>query len=324
MFSKLMGEKVGAAQGLDQGGGHARCRTLTSDPATAGDPMAARVPDAATFVAAHQAGAVALGRRLADLIDDPGTFLAVLAAGLPALVDPAHQAMVASVSPGTDGTFAVRGPLREAVVRPVRRALREGSSASALWLAEALAGAGHRDVRLFALPCLRRSLPEDPEQSWQLLRRMAPAPRTGSRWTASRRCRRWACSPRRSAGRSSSSSSTRRVPSSDASWAPRSPRCRTGCPGAACRGRRDGPARAGPHRPAHGRCRRGRPEGALVGPAQLDALRAAGHRRAAAGRDRHRRARRRRRARVGHPRCAVPPAARAGRQPPRPTGGPAA
>jgi 3-methyladenine DNA glycosylase AlkD len=143
------------------------------EPVAADDPVAARLPDAATFVAAHQPGALALGRRLADLVDDPGTFVADLEAGLPALVDPAYQAMVASVSPGTDGTFAVRGPLREAVMRPVRGALREGSSASALWLAQALAEAGHRDLRLYALPCLRRSLPEDPEQAWQLLRRMA-------------------------------------------------------------------------------------------------------------------------------------------------------
>jgi hypothetical protein len=66
----------------------------------------------------------------------------------------------------------VRGPLVEIVLRPIRGALRDGSSASALWLAHHLAGAEQRDVRLFALPCLRRALPEDPEQAWQLMRRM--------------------------------------------------------------------------------------------------------------------------------------------------------
>jgi hypothetical protein len=124
-------------------------------------------------VAVHTSGASALGHRLAELIDEPEAFLAALEAGLPGLADRAHQELVASVSPGTDGTFALRGPLREAVMQPVRRALREGSSASAVWLAQALASAGHRDLRLYALSCLRRSLSEDPEQSWQLMRRMA-------------------------------------------------------------------------------------------------------------------------------------------------------
>jgi hypothetical protein len=62
--------------------------------------------------------------------------------------------------------------VREALLRPIRRALRQGSSASALYLAQRLVGAEHRDLRLYALPCLRRSLPDDPERSWQLLRRM--------------------------------------------------------------------------------------------------------------------------------------------------------
>jgi hypothetical protein len=59
------------------------------------------------------------------------------------------------------------------VVRPLRAALRHGSSGSALYLAQRLAATGRRDLRLYALPCLRRSLPEDPERSWQLLRGMA-------------------------------------------------------------------------------------------------------------------------------------------------------
>ncbi len=46
------------------------------------------------------------------------------------------------------------------------------SSIPALQLAQHLVEAEDRDLRLFALPCLRRSLAQDPEQTWQLLRRM--------------------------------------------------------------------------------------------------------------------------------------------------------
>lgn len=117
--------------------------------------------------------AAALGRRLSGLIDDPEAFLATLTTGLPELADAAYRTQAETVSPGIRAVYAVRGPTREALMRPLRRALRQGSSASALWLAQRLAAADHRDLRLYVLPCLRRSLPEDPEQSWQLLRRMA-------------------------------------------------------------------------------------------------------------------------------------------------------
>jgi hypothetical protein len=125
------------------------------------------------FAAAHHDAATALGHRLADLIDDPEVFTETLAGGLAGLSEPAYRAMVEAVSPEISADYAVRGPLREAVARPLRAALRHGSSGSALYLAQRLAASGHRDLRLYALPCLRRSLPEDPERSWQLLRGMA-------------------------------------------------------------------------------------------------------------------------------------------------------
>lgn len=127
----------------------------------------------AAFAAAHHDAATALGHRLADLVDDPEVFTETLAGGLAGLSDPAYRAMVEAVSPAISADYAVRGPLREAMARPVRAALRHGSSGSALYLAQRLAASGHRDLRLYALPCLRRSLPEDPERSWQLLRGMA-------------------------------------------------------------------------------------------------------------------------------------------------------
>jgi 3-methyladenine DNA glycosylase AlkD len=117
--------------------------------------------------------AAQLGHRLAGLVDDPDAFLETLQDGIGALADPEYRALTERVSPGVESTFALRGPVREALLRPVRRALSQGSSASALYLAQRLAGADDRDLRLYALPCLRRSLHDDPERSWQLLRRMA-------------------------------------------------------------------------------------------------------------------------------------------------------
>lgn len=125
------------------------------------------------FVAAHRDAALALGERLADLIHEPEAFLACLRDGLTSLADPEFSRMTELVSPGTPSRYSVRGPLLATVRQPLRRALREGSGMHALQLAGHLIGAEDRDLRLFALPCLRRALADDPELSWQLLRRMA-------------------------------------------------------------------------------------------------------------------------------------------------------
>jgi 3-methyladenine DNA glycosylase AlkD len=128
---------------------------------------------AQAFVAAHREGARSLGAELADLVDRPEAFVSALRAGLAELADPAYATLVEVVSPKVPAGLAVRGPLVRIIAAPVRRALGEGSSAIALWLAQRLVAADERDVRLFALPCLLRSLVDDPEQSWQLMRRMA-------------------------------------------------------------------------------------------------------------------------------------------------------
>jgi len=124
------------------------------------------------FVSAHLDEAAALGERLADLTEEPELFLPALREGLIELADPAYSDMAERASPGTTAAYAVRGPLLIAVQRPLRAALHEGSSISALRLAQHLVEAEDRDLRLFALPCLRRALAQDPEQTWQLMRRM--------------------------------------------------------------------------------------------------------------------------------------------------------
>jgi 3-methyladenine DNA glycosylase AlkD len=113
-----------------------------------------------------------LGQALAELIDDPEAFVAVLREGFERLADEAYAAEQERVAPGSGLVFGVRWPLIDAVAGQLRQPLKEGSSASALWLAQRLAGADEREVRLFSHVPLKRALPHDPERSWQLMRRL--------------------------------------------------------------------------------------------------------------------------------------------------------
>jgi 3-methyladenine DNA glycosylase AlkD len=124
------------------------------------------------FISAHLGAATELGVRLGDLIDDPAAFLSELREGLTSLADDEYRLLAEHASPGIVARYSVRAPLTDAIRKPLQHALDEASSILALQLAQHLVRADDRDVRLFALPCLRRSLAEDPEQTWQLLRRM--------------------------------------------------------------------------------------------------------------------------------------------------------
>ena len=130
---------------------------------------------ARSLVAERRAEAQGLGQALADLIDDPEIFVDVLREGLERLADDAYAAEQERVSPGAGQVIGVRWPLVDAVAGQLRQPLHESSSASALWLAQRLAAAEQREVRLFSHVPLRRSLPDDPERSWQLIRRLARA-----------------------------------------------------------------------------------------------------------------------------------------------------
>ena len=137
--------------------------------------MSEATAKASAFVSAHLAEATALGERLADLTEEPEPFVAALSAGLGQLEDPDYTLMSARVSPDVPAELMVRGPLVEAIQRPLKRALAEASSISALGLAQRLIVSEQRSVRLFAIPALLRALPVDPEQTWQLMRMMGRA-----------------------------------------------------------------------------------------------------------------------------------------------------
>ncbi len=128
---------------------------------------------AGAFVADRLPAASALGVSLGDLVTQPDAFMAALTTGLEGLADPAYALEQERVAPGAGPVIGVRGPLVHEIERQLRPAIAEASSSLAVDLAVRLSVAPTREVRLFALPCLRRSLRDDPERSWQLLRRIA-------------------------------------------------------------------------------------------------------------------------------------------------------
>ena len=143
-----------------------------------GAATTARAPSETTlastaFVATHIDAARDLGRRLADEIDDQAGFAAAIRSGLAALADPAYLAGQRAVAPGIGPLLGVRLPLLEASYRALAHALRGVRAARLLPVAETLARDPIRELRWFACWLLGRILPDDPEQSWQVLRKVA-------------------------------------------------------------------------------------------------------------------------------------------------------
>jgi 3-methyladenine DNA glycosylase AlkD len=138
----------------------------------AGRPASPVTVVARAFVAERLPAALALGRALADEIDDPGAFTAAARAGLRALADPAYLAGQRLVAPGIGPTLGIRTPLLEAVVAGLHRALRGVRPTRLLPVADALARDEVRELRWMAIHLLQRILPEDPERAWQVLRRI--------------------------------------------------------------------------------------------------------------------------------------------------------
>jgi 3-methyladenine DNA glycosylase AlkD len=124
-------------------------------------------------VASHLPEAHALGVRLASRLTDPDAFERDLTSGLRRLADVGYAAAQAWIAPGSGPLLGVRWPLLAAVERALAGPLRQASPAVAIYLADRLANAELLEVRLFAHVPLRRSLPDDPERSWQLIRRLA-------------------------------------------------------------------------------------------------------------------------------------------------------
>jgi len=132
------------------------------------------------FVAVHLAEARPLADRLVPLLDRPDAFVAELEAGLRNLADPASLDELRRVVPGGPVALGVRAPLTRPIHGAIRRACR-GRPDSALWVAERAEREPYLEVRAVACTLLRISFDDDPERSWQLVRRMA---RNADNWIA--------------------------------------------------------------------------------------------------------------------------------------------
>ena len=137
---------------------------------TTGSPVTAR---AVAFVADHKPAAEALGTSLADSINDPDGFAAALRTGLDGLADPEYHEGQQTVAPGLGPTLGVRWPLLAAVTRSFRQETRRDRPTSLLFLADRLFREDYLEARWFAFALLERTLADDPERTWQLLRRGA-------------------------------------------------------------------------------------------------------------------------------------------------------
>lgn len=148
---------------------------MTARPGTTHPRRSNTTQRANAFVAAHMDEAQGLGTALAELLDEPDSFVEVLTDGLRRLADPEYASEQERVAPGGAQVIGVRWPLVRNVSRQLRRPLRESSSSTAVSLAQRLAVEPIREVRLFSHVPLARSLSDDPERSWQVMRRLARA-----------------------------------------------------------------------------------------------------------------------------------------------------
>jgi 3-methyladenine DNA glycosylase AlkD len=115
----------------------------------------------------------ALGAQLADDLGDPSGFATAISAAFRELADPGYHAGQAFVAPGIGPTHGVRTPLQVALRKGFEQAARGASPAELLPVADRLLRVPEREARWFAITTLQRTLPREPERTWQLLRRAA-------------------------------------------------------------------------------------------------------------------------------------------------------
>jgi 3-methyladenine DNA glycosylase AlkD len=128
---------------------------------------------AAAVIAEHESRAKELGAALATDVADPAAFARSLAGAFRALADPEYRDGQAFVAPGIGPTHGVRTPLQVAVRKGFERASRHASPSELLQVADRLLREPEREARWFAISTLGRTLPAEPERTWQLLRRAA-------------------------------------------------------------------------------------------------------------------------------------------------------
>lgn len=128
---------------------------------------------AGAFVAERRETAEDLGRRVGALVGDPDAAVETLRVGLEKLADPDYRTGQARVAPGLGTTLGVRGPLISAAARGFRRETRRDRPSTLLYVVDRLFREEALELRWFAFGILERTLEQDPERTWQLLRRAA-------------------------------------------------------------------------------------------------------------------------------------------------------
>src|SRR5439155_635396 len=136
---------------------------------------------AAALVADRRPRAELVGRQLAEMAGDPEAFVAGLRAGFIDLGDPAYIEGQRRVAPGIGPVLGVRWPLMEAIKRGFREETRRERTTAWLFLVDRLFREPEQEFRWFAFGLLERLVIDDPERSWQLLRRASRDAADGNR-----------------------------------------------------------------------------------------------------------------------------------------------
>ena len=139
---------------------------MTSNP-----PRSETTARAVAFVAERRGRAEQLGRSLADLVHDPDGFARELEAGFALLADPEYLEGEQRVAPGLGPVLGVRWPLNAAVARGFRAEIRGVSPSALLFIADRLYRSTPLEIRWFAFGILEQLVKDEPERTWQLLRR---------------------------------------------------------------------------------------------------------------------------------------------------------
>ena len=113
-----------------------------------------------------------LGRGLGTILDDADALTSQLRTALVELSDEPYRRGLERVAPGIQDVIGVRNPLIGALTSGLRPALRRARPAEALFIAERLSRQDELELRQVSLAFLRRSLADDPERTWQLMRRL--------------------------------------------------------------------------------------------------------------------------------------------------------
>jgi 3-methyladenine DNA glycosylase AlkD len=114
--------------------------------------------------------ATALGRAAGDLAPDPAAAVVALRRGLETLADATYREGQRRVAPGIGPTLGVRRPLLTAVSRGLRAATRRDRASALLDIAAGLLREDALELHWIAFDLLDRTILDEPERTWQLVR----------------------------------------------------------------------------------------------------------------------------------------------------------